>query len=138
MIQWWQTPICNKINVKKRLFICISAKNSKKGGTSYILIVLSVILTVILGVLLYYSHIHDLQREASLQVLLQQEYEKQLAQQEEQQGLELALQEKREGDSFYQKLADGFDVNILVVGDSIGAGSGALDGNHKWSILFTK
>lgn len=111
-------------------------KRKKNGGTGYILIILSVILAVILGVLLYYSHIQELQREASLKVLLQQEHEKQLAQKEEEQRLELALQEKREGDSFYQKLADGFDVNVLVVGDSIGAGAGASDDNHNLSTLL--
>lgn len=35
-----------------------------------------------------------------------------------------ALRQKEAEDSFYQKLADGFDVNVLVVGDSIGAGAG--------------
>lgn len=35
-------------------------------------------------------------------------------------------------DSFYQKLADGFDVNVLVVGDSIGAGSGTQTDGKQW------
>ena len=35
-------------------------------------------------------------------------------------------------DSFYQKLADGFDVNILIVGDSISEGAGASDDAHRW------
>lgn len=35
-------------------------------------------------------------------------------------------------DSFYQKLADGFDVNILIVGDSISEGAGASDDSHRW------
>ena len=42
-------------------------------------------------------------------------------------------------DSFYQKLSDGFDVNILIVGDSIGAGSGASKNEDKWfNILSNK
>ncbi|MCM1534564.1 MAG: SGNH/GDSL hydrolase family protein [Clostridium sp.] len=51
---------------------------------------------------------------------------------EEQQLAELEKQ-----DSFYQKLSDGFDVNILVVGDSIGAGTGASDNLSAWFNLLT-
>jgi len=41
--------------------------------------------------------------------------------------------EKREAtDSFYQKLADGFDVNILIVGDSIGMGMGVDEESLNW------
>ncbi len=111
-------------------------RNKFGGSTRHLLVILSVILAAILGTLLYYSNIKEMQREASLKVLLQQEHEKQSAQKEEEQRLELALQEKRESDSFYQKLADGFDVNILVVGDSIGAGTGSSDSNHNWSALL--
>ena len=32
------------------------------------------------------------------------------------------MEEKKNNDSFYQKLVDGFDVNVLIVGDSIGVG----------------
>lgn len=39
-------------------------------------------------------------------------------------------------DSFYQKLADGFDVKILVAGDSIGACSGASSSSTKWTTLM--
>lgn len=38
--------------------------------------------------------------------------------------------------SFYQKLAEGIDVNILIVGDSISAGGGASDGAHAWPDLL--
>lgn len=38
-------------------------------------------------------------------------------------------------DTFYQKLHDGFDVNILVIGDSIGAGSGGTAGNRWYELL---
>ena len=34
------------------------------------------------------------------------------------------LKQKAAEDSFYQKLLDGFDVNVLIVGDSIGEGAG--------------
>ncbi len=41
-----------------------------------------------------------------------------------------------ENDSFYQKLADGFEVNILVAGDSIGANSGAGSNEAGWTALL--
>lgn len=39
-------------------------------------------------------------------------------------------------DSFYQKLKDGLDVSILVIGDSIGAGSGATSEENCWYYLL--
>lgn len=38
--------------------------------------------------------------------------------------------------SFYQKLANGLDVNILIVGDSIGNGTGASNTDHAWTSLI--
>lgn len=47
--------------------------------------------------------------------------------------------QQRAQNSCYQMLADGFDVNMLIVGDSIGAGAGASDNDHKWAnLLATK
>ena len=40
------------------------------------------------------------------------------------------------GYSFYQMLDKGFDVNVLIVGDSIGAGTGASDNDHMWVNLL--
>lgn len=47
------------------------------------------------------------------------------------------IHEKEENDSFYQKIADGFDVNILIVGDSIGAGAMA-EPSEGWAELLRK
>ena len=41
----------------------------------------------------------------------------------------------RESISAYTKIADGLPVYILVVGDSIGAGSGASDYQNSWPML---
>lgn len=41
-----------------------------------------------------------------------------------------------EKDSFYQKIVDGFEVNILVAGDSIGANSGAGSNEAGWTALL--
>ena len=43
-----------------------------------------------------------------------------------------ALKQKEAEGSFYQKLVDGFDVNVLVVGDSIGEGSGTQTNGQQW------
>ena len=52
--------------------------------------------------------------------------------QEEQEEAE-ALKQKEAADSFYQKLVDGFDVNVLVVGDSIAEGG---QGEKGWCTLL--
>lgn len=52
--------------------------------------------------------------------------------QEEQEEAE-ALKQKEAEDSFYQKLVDGFDVNVLVVGDSIAEGG---QGEKGWCTLL--
>lgn len=52
--------------------------------------------------------------------------------QEEQEEAE-ALKQIEAEDSFYQKLADGFDVNVLVVGDSIAEGG---QGEKGWCTLL--
>ena len=55
---------------------------------------------------------------------------------QEEQEKQTALKQQKAEDSFYQKLADGFDVNILVVGDSIGEGAGTeTDGQHWFKQL---
>ncbi len=38
----------------------------------------------------------------------------------------------------YRKLHDGENINVLIVGDSIGAGTGASDDAHKWSNLLAE
>lgn len=51
---------------------------------------------------------------------------------EEQEEAE-ALKQKEAEDSYYQKLVDGFDVNVLVVGDSIAANG---QGEKGWCTLL--
>ena len=46
------------------------------------------------------------------------------------------LEQQKDNSSFYQKLADGQDVNLLIVGDSIGEGAGASDKEHRWASLL--
>ena len=51
---------------------------------------------------------------------------------QEEQEKEAELKQKDVEDSFYQKLTDGFDVNVLIVGDSIGAGAGTETDGQQW------
>ncbi len=45
-------------------------------------------------------------------------------------------EKKEETDSFYEKLNDGFDVKILIIGDQIGIGDGASDNSKTWINLL--
>lgn len=65
------------------------------------------------------------QRSAELQRLNKKVFQ-------ERQEQKAALKQKEAEDSFYQKLSDGFDVNVLIVGDSIGAGAGAQSDGTEW------
>ena len=52
-------------------------------------------------------------------------------------GEDTADNEKNvEGDSFYRKLAAHEDVNILIIGDAIGAGLGSSDEANRWDQLL--
>lgn len=51
---------------------------------------------------------------------------------QEEQEKQAALKQQEAEDSFYQKLADGFDVNVLIVGDFIGAGTGTETDGQQW------
>lgn len=59
-----------------------------------------------------------------------QELNKKLYQEEQER--QAALKQQEAEDSFYQKLADGFDVNVLIVGDSIGEGAGTETDGQQW------
>ena len=82
-------------------------------------------LAVLLGVLLWMNKKDEDKKSAELQALNAKLYQ-------EEQEKEAALKQKKAEDSFYQKLSDGFDVNVLVVGDSIGAGAGTETDGQQW------
>lgn len=84
-----------------------------------------VILAALLGALLWMNKVDEDKKSAELQAL-----NKKLYQEEQEKQTALKLQEAE--DSFYQKLMDGFDVNVLVVGDSIGAGAGTETDGQQW------
>lgn len=84
-----------------------------------------VILAALLGALLWMNKVDEDKKSAELQAL-----NKKLYQEEQEKQTALKLQEAE--DSFYQKLMDGFDVNVMVVGDSIGAGAGTETDGQQW------
>lgn len=105
--------------------------NRKRGGyrnsfrNNVILSIIIVLLALLLAVLLWINKNNEQKRSAELRAVNEKLYE-------EEQEKEAELEQKEAEDSFYQKLADGFDVNVLVVGDSIGAGSGTETDGKQW------
>ncbi len=97
------------------------------------LTVLILVLAVGLVAMMLYVKAREDMREEALK-----ELSTQMQAQWDEEGLSEELQspvrsaEIMANDSFYQKLADGFDVHILIVGDSIGAGTGAETVNLNW------
>lgn len=71
------------------------------------------------------SKVEDDKRSAELQALNKKLYQ-------EEQEKQTTLKQQEAEDSFYQKLADGFDANILIVGDSIGEGAGTETEGQQW------
>ena len=74
---------------------------------------------------MWMSKVEDDKRSAELQALNKKLYQ-------EEQEKQTALKQQEAEDSFYQKLADGFDANILIVGDSIGEGAGTETDGQQW------
>ena len=89
----------------------------------------AILLTAVLATVLYFDRIQNKRQQEEFAQIAQQQIKEEWARKEARKKLEAE-------DSFYQKLADGFDVRILVVGDSIGAGSGATDNAHTWASLL--
>lgn len=100
--------------------------NSNLGWKNILLIGVIIIAAAFLAVLIILGNKRDQEDSVRLRQLSSE------IEQEEQQAEEKKTALKQSNDSFYQKLSDGFDVNILVIGDSIGAGSGTQTDEKKW------
>lgn len=83
-------------------------------------------MATLLGALLWMNKVDEDKKSAELQALNKKLYQ-------EEQEKQAALKQKEAEDSFYQKLSDGFDVNVLIVGDSI-AENGQVDSG--WCTLL--
>ena len=105
--------------------------HNRRGGyrssfrKNVILSIIIVLLAAILGILLWMNKKDEDKKSAELRAMNAKLYQ-------EEQEKEAALKQKKAEDSFYQKLSDGFDVNVLVVGDSIGAGAGTETDGQQW------
>ena len=105
--------------------------------------VLCVIISIACIAFLIYMNINDrtLEQQAADEVAAvnedAREAEKELAQAEAESKAE-ALREKEQNDSFYQKLKDGFDVSILILGDTVANGYGASSQEKTWAKLLEK
>ena len=82
-------------------------------------------LVALLAVFLWMSKVDEDKKSAELQALNQKLFQ-------EEQEKQDTLKKRKAEDSFYQKIADGFDVNVLIVGDSIGAGAGTETDGQQW------
>lgn len=85
-----------------------------------------VILAALLGALLWLNKVEEDKKSVELQELNKKLYQ-------EEQEKQAALKQKEAEDSFYQKLGDGFDVNVLIVGDSIAENG---QGENGWCTLL--
>ncbi len=92
-------------------------------------LILCVIIIAIVAVLAYTKHTENEMRAAYYEELGRQQRKDKLAEEEAREELLLTS-------SFYQKLSNGFDVNVLILGDEIAAGKGASDHAHSWTSLL--
>lgn len=105
--------------------------------------VLAVLISIACIIFLLFMNINDraLERKAAKKIAAvnedAREAEKEIAQAEAEEKA-AKLKEKEENDSFYQKLKDGFDVRILVVGDTVANGYGASSHEKTWASLLEK
>lgn len=83
------------------------------------------VLAALLGALLWMNKVEEDKKSAELRALNQKLFQ-------EEQEKQTTLKQQEAEDSFYQKLADGFDVNVLIVGDSISAGTGTQTDGKQW------
>ncbi len=113
--------------------VCVGGYSSKRTFNIITTIVIIVLAAGLAG-MLYYEHVQEEEQSAYLRSL-QEEQEAERKVQEEAEAA--ARLEDAANSSFYQKLSKGYDVNILVVGDSIGFGSGASEENYSWANLVT-
>lgn len=96
------------------------------GNKNTVLIILIVVMVAALSILIWGEKKKSSAKTQELTKLNEQIFTENQAKAE-------ALKQKEAEDSFYQKLAEGFDVNVLIVGDSIAEGG---QGEKGWCTLL--
>ena len=101
--------------------------------------VLAVVISVCCIAFMGYLHFSDKESRAETEAVVAEVNEGTRAEEKTQSvqaAKEKAAREKT--DSFYQKLADGFNVSILVVGDTLASGYGSSGADLTWSSLLAQ
>ncbi len=107
---------------------------------NFLFVILSVLLVVGLVYMMYTYLQEEKQTQAHWEeIKVQVDAERKLEEQAAKEAAEQAAAEEaarrvelEKVDSFYQKLADGFDVDILVVGDTIATAQGVSKPEYSW------
>lgn len=101
-----------------------------------IIILLVILIAGSVGLIIYHNaKMKD--KENELKVIAEEERKKDLEKEKAEKEAAQETAQRFENDSFYQKLADGFDVHILIVGDEISNGTGVSDVVSKWPFLLS-
>lgn len=101
-----------------------------------ILSIIAVILLVGFSFVVVFDNTTEQQQLSQDIEKAKQDEEKQRQEIFEERKKQAEYEKKEETDSFYEKLNDGFDVKILIIGDQIGAGDGASENSKTWIDLL--
>lgn len=102
---------------------------SQKRTLNIVAVLIIVVVCAFIGISSYLDHKQQTEYSEWAESINQQEAESKKAAEEK-------LEKKKSGETFYQKLADGFEVNILIIGDEISAGYGASGDDSTWEYSF--
>lgn len=109
--------------------------HSERFRNILLTVLILVLIAGLAALMLYVKTREDAREDALKQISAQVEAQRDIAEETAPPEEELPPErtpEEAANDSFYQKLANGTDVNILIVGDSIGAATGAELANLNW------
>ncbi len=120
----------------------MSGRKNKKGVSHTVLnvfcIVVSIILIAAVSVVAYEKK-NEAESLAEYYAELDRQQRKEKVQEEQkQEEIEAEKEELMAQLSFYQKLKNNYDVNVLIIGDDIGWGQGASGKNNTWMNLLTE
>ena len=101
--------------------------------------ILAVVISVLCIAFMVILHFTDKDSRAETEAVVEEVNEGTRAEEKTQSVQAAAAKAAREKtDSFYQKLADGFNVSILVVGDTLASGYGSSGAEQTWSALLAQ
>ena len=110
-----------------------------KSNLSIIWKIVAVVISVCCIAFMGYLHFTDNESRAETEAVVAEVNEGTRAEEKTQSVQAAEAKAAREKtDSFYQKLADGFNVKILVVGDTLASGYGSSGADKTWSALLAQ